>query len=309
MSKKYDIIVLGAGPAGLCSGIYCARYGLNTLVIGKEPGGMVSETSVVENYPGFESITGAELAKKMQNHARASGSDVLIYKNITELRKRDGSFEVCVDNDKFLAKTLIIALGTERRKLNISGEKELSGKGVSYCVTCDGPLYKDKTTAVIGGRNAAVTAALFLAKKCKKVYLIYRRNKLRSDKILTERVVNEKRIEIIYNSNPLLINGNNAVESIAIDQKGNKKDLKVDGVFIEIGAVPATELVTKFLKIKINGNGQIDVNPNMSTNVEGVFAAGDITNGSNNLWQISTAVGEGAIAANSAFKYIKGIKY
>ncbi len=309
MSKKYDVIILGAGPAGLSAGVYTVRYGLSTLAIGKEPGGMASEATVVENYLGFSAITGAELTKRFEEHAKKAGVELLIYTNINSINKRGAGFEIETDKGRFSAKALIIALGKKKRKLQIPGEKELAGKGVSYCATCDAPLFKDKITAVIGGRNSAVTAALFLAKKCKKVYIVYRRDKLRSDLVLIERVRKEKKIEVVYDSVPISVNGKERVESLTIKRKDRKEELKLDGVFIEIGAVPSTELLTKNLKLKLDEEGCIVVKPSMATNVQGVFAAGDITNSSNKFDQIATAVGEGAVAANTVFRFLKNIKY
>jgi len=268
---------------------------------------MVSETSTVENYLGFPSITGAELSKKFEEHARAAGADVLLYKGIMSVKKAGNVFEVRTDKESYSGRTLIFALGTKRRQLEIPGEKEFRGRGVSYCVTCDGALFRDKTTAVVGGRNAAATAALFLAKHCKKVYLIYRRDRLRSDSILTKRINDEEKIEVVYNSNPLEVKGDKSVKSVVIETRGRKKELAVDGLFVEIGAVPSTELAGK-LGVKLNGENRIEVSPAMATNIRGVFAAGDITNGSNKFDQIATSVGEGAIAANSAFRFLRGIK-
>jgi thioredoxin reductase (NADPH) len=309
MAKKYDVMILGIGPAGFSAAVYAARYGLSTLVIGKEPGGMVSETSVIENYLGFPSITGADLTNKFEESAKSAGAEVVLYKGIESIKKSAGGFEVTADEEKYSCKALIIALGTKRRKLNIPGEKEFKNKGVSYCVTCDGPLFKDKVTAVVGGRNAAVTAAIFLAKRCKKVYLIYRREKLRSDASLTKQLKKEKKIEVVYNSDPVSVQGDKMVNSITIDTKGKKSDLKIDGLFIEIGAVPSSKLVTENLKLKLDEDNRIEVKSSMESSVKGVFAAGDITTGSNKLDQIATAVGEGAIAGNSVFRFIKKIKY
>jgi len=307
MSKKYDIVILGTGPAGLSAAVYAVRYGVSVLAIGKEPGGTVTETSVVENYLGFPSITGAELSKKFKEHARKAGVDVLLYNGISDIKKSPNGFVVKTDRGSFSGKALIIALGTKKRQLNIPGEKEFKGKGVSYCVTCDGSFFADKVTAVIGGRNAAATAALFLAKMCKKVYLVYRRDKLRSDAVLSERVGEDKKIDVVYDSTPVEVKGDRSVNALTIDTKGKKRELTIDGLFIEIGAVPSTELVGD-IGLKLNGENRIEVGEDMSTSVRGVFAAGDITNGSNRFDQIATAVGEGAIAANSAFSFLKGIK-
>lgn len=304
----YDLIIIGAGPAGLAASIYASRYKLKHIVIGKEIGGLVNEAHEIGNYPGFPSISGVELMQKFVEHARSLGAEI-ISDEVVHIHKLDEGFEVeTKSGDKYEAKTLIIATGLERRRLNIPGEKEFVGRGVSYCATCDAFFFKDKTVCVIGGSDSAAMAALALAQFAKKVYIIYRRSELRCEPVWKEKIEKNEKIEVIYNTNVIEIMGNERVEAIKLDNPYQGSDtLEVDGVFIEIGFTPGTSLVSE-IGVELDESGYIKINPDCSTNVEGVFAAGDITNGSAGLRQIVTAVAEGAIAVYSAFRYLKGKK-
>ncbi len=298
----WDLIIVGSGPAGLTAGIYAARYKLKTLIIGKGLGGAASEASKIENWPGIKEISGLDLMNTFKEHVSSFGVKV-VPENVVDIRGAK-VFEVETEaNKRFKSKTVILALGTERRKLNIPGEDEFLGRGVSYCAVCDAPLFRGKTVAVIGGRNAAAMAALLLAQYADKVYIIYRRAKLRCDPIFCDRIKNKK-IEVVYNALPKEVLGDALVRSLIIDKKGKGQKIKLDGVFVEIGSIPSTDL-TKKLKLKLYKEGFIVVKEDMSTNVRGVFAAGDITTGSSKLRQIVTAAAEGAIAADSVFNYLQ----
>lgn len=298
--KEYDLIILGAGPAGLSAGIYAARYGLRVLIIGKESGGMINYATLIENYPGFTG-SGLELAKKFAEQAKCSGAEIL-QREIVNIKKGK-EFEVqTLKNEIFKARAIIISLGTEKRKLNIEGEEKFLGKGVSYCATCDAPLFKGKTVAVIGGRNSAAHATLLLSRHAKKVYVVYRQDKLNCDAFLTEQVKKDRKIEVICNAVPIKIEGNNAVENLVIEQQGKQKKIPVDGIFVEIGSVPVTSLA-KNLGLKLDSERYIIVDTEMKTNVQGIFAAGDITSGS--LKQVVVSAGAGAVAASSAYKFLK----
>lgn len=302
----YDLIIIGAGPAGLTASIYASRYQIKHLLIGSQPGGTMVWASMVENYPGFDSITGVDLAQKMIEQVKKLGVEI---KNtgVIEIKRKETNFELKTENDElYEAKTLLIATGTQRQKLNIPGEAEYLGKGVSYCSTCDGAFFKEKIVVVVGGSNAAVMSAFHLAGFSPKVYLIYRRKPLRADPIWVERLQKEPKIEVIYETNVIGIMGDDQkVTALKLDRpyQGNSQ-LKVDGIFIEIGGAPGTELV-KLLKVELDEKGYIKVKPDMSTNIEGVFAAGDVANASGELQQIITAVSEGALAANSVYRYLK----
>ena len=297
-NEEYDIIIIGAGPAGLTAGIYAARYKLSTLIIGNIIGGYVSEAVEIHNYPGFEKIKGIELAKKILTQTQKLGVKISP-ENVQQIKKTSHGFEVKTNLFVYFAKKLIIASGREKQKLEVKGEKELIGKGVAYCSTCDAPLYKDKTVVIVGGGNSALTSALLLTKYAKKVYIIYRREKFfRADPTWQEKVNKEKKIEKIFKANIKEIKGKNKVESVILE---SNKEIKTDGVFIEVGSAPSME-IAKQLNLKTEKN-YIFVNKNQETSIKGVFAAGDITN--NPLKQIITAAAEGAIAAFSAYKEIK----
>ncbi len=300
-SKEYDLVIVGGGPAGFTAGIYAARYKLKTLIVAESFGGYVAEASEIENYPGFIKINGSELAEKFKAHAEAFGV-VTKQASVVEIKKENSIFLVRdSDNNVYKAKAVILALGTKRRKLNIPGEDEFLGKGVSYCATCDAPFFKGKIVGVVGGSDAAAKAALLLANYASKVYIIYRRDKLRAEPMTTEAVEKNEKIEIVYNANVVKLLGSKKLEKVVLD---NGNELSMDGLFIEIGGIPSSSLASE-LGVKTDEKGYIIVNADQSTNVEGVFAAGDITTNSNKLQQIITAAAEGAIAAESAYEFIR----
>ncbi len=306
----YDLIIVGSGPAGMTASIYASRYRLKHLVIGKTHGGEMALAGRVENFPGFKRISGAELAKKMVEHAQDQGGEI-ISATVIGVKQSGGEFEVRDDSGKtYQTKTLIIASGTERKKLNIPGEADYVGRGVSYCAICDGPLFKDKTVAVIGGGNAAVGGAIQIADYTKKIYLIYRREKEKMPadpawKEEFEKKLKEGKIVDIYQTNLTEIKGDGQkVISIILDKPyQGSNEIEVDGVFIEVGSVPATNLV-KNLGVETSEAGYIKVNPDQSTGCPGIFAAGDITTGSGGMQQIVTAAAEGAIAAASVYQFL-----
>lgn len=298
MIKLYDLIIIGAGPAGLTAGVYAARYKLNTLIIGKLPGGLISEAYEVCNFPTYDKVNGMEIATKMIEQVKNLSIEIKI-EEINEIKREKDKFKVKTNLNEYKTKKIVIAIGTERRKLNVPGEKEFLGKGVSYCATCDAGLYKNKIVGIIGGSDAALTASLLLAKYAKKVYIIYRKEKFfRAKPAWIEQVKKNKKIKPVFKSNIIEIYGKNMVEGVKLD---SKKDIKLDGVFIEIGSVP-NEKISKQLGLETE-NGYIRVNKKQETNIEGVFAAGDITN--NPLKQVVTACGEGAIAADSAYRRLR----
>jgi len=301
----YDLIIIGAGPAGYTAAIYAARYKMNVMVIGIISGGTMTEIHLAENWPGHTSITGAELSKNFEDHVRYF--NVPIENDSVNLITQNGNtFTVKTESNKeFEGKTVLFASGSKKRKLGVPGELELKGKGVSYCATCDAFFFKNRTVAVIGGSDSAGTAALLLADIAEKVYLIYRKDVLRCEAITLERIKQNKKIEIVYNTNIIKINGENKVESLELDKESNgSKELKVDGVFIEIGATPSADLA-KSLGVGLDDFDRIKINLDCSTNIDGVYAAGDVTTGLFELKQIVTAVASGAIAATSANKLIK----
>ncbi|NOX71329.1 MAG: thioredoxin-disulfide reductase [Candidatus Micrarchaeota archaeon] len=306
--EELDVIILGSGAAGYTAAIYAARYNLKTVVIGKEPGGVASEAAEIENYPGFLKINGMDLMEKFKEQVESLGVKIYTYAEIESVNKNNGSFTVKLSTgDELSGRALIVALGSKRRKLGIPGEKELAGRGVSYCATCDAAFFRDKTVAVIGGNDSAAKAALLLAEGSKKVYIVYRRGKIRAEPILVDRCESNEKIEFIYNAVPVEIKGDNVVKSLVIEQDGEKKEIEVDGIFVEIGSEPEDN-ITAMLGLEKDEAGYTEVNADMSTNVPGVFAAGDITTGSNKFRQLTTSVAEGSIAAESVYKYINKIK-
>jgi thioredoxin reductase (NADPH) len=294
---KYDLIIIGAGPAGLTAGIYAARYKLKTLIIGKLPGGLASEASNVCNFPSHEKITGPELMMKMIKHVKNMGVEIK-HEEVADIEKGK-VFKVFTDKKEYEGEKIILAVGGERRRLQLENEKKFLGKGISYCATCDAGFYKDKIAGVIGGGNAALSTALLLAEFARKVYLIYRKDKfLKAEPALREKVDRKKNIEKLFNSNVTNLIGKDRLEKIEIN---NSREISVDGIFVEIGSVQNIELADK-LKIA-KEEDYIKVDKKQKTNVRGVFAAGDITN--NPLKQIVTACGEGAIAADTAYRELR----
>ncbi|MCK4310070.1 MAG: FAD-dependent oxidoreductase [Methanomicrobia archaeon] len=305
--KEYDVIIVGSGPAGYAAGIYATRFNLKTLLIGKELGGQVSESYRIENYPGLSMINGMDLATKFKEHAKSLGVETIDFIETTEIKKTVNGFNIKTEGDiGYFGRALIFATGAKKRKLGLSNEDKFRGRGVSYCATCDGAFFIDKIVGVIGGGDSAVASALLLSEYAKKVYLIYRRKKkkMRAMPVWIERAENNKKIEMIFESVPKELKGEENLESVIFDQDGTPIEIKVDGLFVEIGTDPESDLAKK-LDVSVNEKGYIRVNEDMSTDVPGIFAAGDVTTGSNMLAQIVTACAEGAIAAESAYKYIK----
>jgi len=322
----YDLIIIGSGPAGLTASIYASRYKLANLVIGKVLGGTITLAHKVENFPGFKG-TGFELGQKMVEQAKSLGAEMVGEEvGRIELEGKEGlegvggkSFKVTTETNKeFEARAVIVASGTERRKLGVNGEKEYLGKGVSYCTNCDAPFFKDKIVALIGGSNAAVGGAVHAAEFASKVYVIYRKDELRAEPAWVEEAKSNPKIEIIYKTNVLEILGvgelgkmgemGERVGGIELDKEYNgNKVLALDGVFVEIGGVPASSFLRP-LGAELDENDFVKVNEKMETNIPGLFAAGDVTTHSQIMSQAITSAADGAVAAGMAYKYLKGIK-
>lgn len=306
----YDSIIIGAGPAGLTASIYASRYGLKNLIISLSPGGTASNAYLVENYPGCAPMTGNELMKKFLDQAKKYQPKI-VYGEVTEIKKDKGIFKVKTNQNETLeAKTVILSLGKRHRSLDVPGEKEFLGRGVSYCFTCDGPFFKDKIVAVVGGGDSALTSALFLAKVAKKVYLIHQKEKFDGQAAWQERINREKKIVKILSRQVKEIKGNRFVETIVLDRAyENKKDLKIDGLFIEIGSVPSGEeiIFDPPLKLRKDDSNYVIVDYSMKTNVLGLFAAGDVTAPAGKLRQIVTAAAEGAVAASGVQDFLSAV--
>ncbi|MBN1275922.1 MAG: thioredoxin-disulfide reductase [Deltaproteobacteria bacterium] len=301
-----DLIIIGAGPAGLTAGLYAARARLKTIVLEKfSPGGQILNTDWVENYPGFpEGISGFELIDRMKRQAERFDLRI-INQEATGIVIDKRKIIVTTDKDSLEAMTVILACGATPQKLLIEGETLLTGKGVSYCATCDGPFFRDQTVAVIGGGDTAVEEALFLTRFASKVYLVHRRDRLRATKVLQERAFAQNKIVPLWDTVATRIAGKNSVEGLDIKnvKTNEEKTLPVQGVFVFIGNNSNNELAKGILKL--DGKGFIITDNNMETSCPGIFAAGDIR--SKLLRQVSTSVGEGATAAFAAEKYLESL--
>jgi thioredoxin reductase (NADPH) len=302
----YDVIIIGAGPAGLTAGLYNARGRLSVLLLERlAPGGQVLTTDWVENYPGFpDGVSGFELMDRMKTQAERFGlkiqNEEVIRLELSEKRKA-----VFLNSGTLESKTIILACGATWKKLGIEGEERLMGRGISFCATCDGPFYRDEEVAVIGGGDTAVEEAIFLTRFVKRIYLVHRRDKLRATKLLQERAMSEKKITLVWDTIPLRILGQNSVEAVEMRnvKTGEVQRKEVKGVFVFIGTIPNTDLVKG--SVNLDENGFILTDDKMQTSIPGVFAAGDIR--SKLFRQISTAVGEGAAASYSAEKYLESL--
>jgi len=298
----YDTIIIGSGPAGLTAAIYAARREMKVLVIGMIPGGQVSLASEIENYPGFDKISSFELITKMQNQVINNNVEIL-NAEVKKIDKKDDYFTLFTEKDMFETKTVILAMGMIPRRLAILGEKELTGKGVSYCANCDGPFYRNKNVVVVGGGNAALDAAEVLSKIAKKVFLIHRNETFKAFEILVEKVKEKENIEILLNSDISKINGNSKVESIDVVNSKNKeeKNIAIDGVFIEVGRIASTDLVSDL--VNRDEKNQILVDEKCKTKTDGLFACGDVTQVP--FKQITIATGQATIAALAAYQYLQ----
>jgi len=300
-----DLIIIGAGPAGLTSAIYAKRAGLSVKVFEElSPGGQAAVTPEIENYPGIQRISGSDFAISLFEQATALGAEVE-FERVLKIENSESGKKVITEGGEYFSKAVIIANGAKRRKLEIPGEDELSGRGVSYCATCDGAFFKGMTVAVIGGGNTALEDALYLANICEKVYLVHRRDELRGSKSLQESLFKNNKIEILYSYVPTVIKGEGKVSSVNLKStKGEAdKELSVSGVFVAIGLEPDNERFSGVVELE---NGYIKAGEDCRTSAEGIFAAGDTRTKA--LRQIVTATSDGAIAATGAAEYITGFK-
>lgn len=301
----YDVIIIGSGPAGLSAAIYAQRAKLETLVIEKAPmsGGQIINTYEVDNYPGIPGVGGFDLGTKFRSHADAVGT-TFVTAEVKEIQTSGKNKIVVTDKENYETKTVILASGASHRKLGVPGEEELMGMGVSYCATCDGAFFRDRTTAVVGGGDVALEDALFLARTCKKVYLIHRRDEFRGAKVLQERVKETDNIEILWNTTVEEIRGEEQVENLLIynKKKDEKTELAVDGIFIAVGILPNT---TAFRgAVDLDEGGYVIAKEDGVTNQPGIFAAGDLR--TKQLRQVITAASDGANAVTSVEHYLYG---
>ncbi|MBR5952651.1 MAG: thioredoxin-disulfide reductase [Pseudobutyrivibrio sp.] len=300
----YDVIVIGAGPAGLTAGIYGKRAGLDILVLDTSSisGGQILNTYEIDNYPALPGVSGTQLAESMRSHCEKLGVE-FARGRVTSINEKNGLKELITKKATFLTKTVIIATGASNTKLGCPGEEEFSGMGVSYCATCDGAFFKDKTVAVVGGGDVALEDAVYLARFCEKVYLIHRRDEFRGAASLQQQVLSSDKIQIIYDTTVEAINGTEAVESATIKNKktGETSTLKVDGVFIAVGTAPNTASIAGLPEL--DERGYIIADETCETNVPGIFVAGDVR--AKQLKQVITATADGANAITSAQRYLQ----
>lgn len=300
----YDIIIIGSGPAGLSAAIYAQRACLDTIVIEKNgiSGGQVLNTWEVDNYPGFPGVTGFELSRQFRENANKLGARV-VQDEVVQVELSGNVKKVVCEEETYEARCVILASGAHHRTLEVPGEEELRGAGVSYCATCDGAFFRGRTVAVVGGGDAALEDAIFLARMCEKVYIVHRRDKLRGAKRLQERLQALENIEFVWNSETVAIEGNAQVEALRLRQTktGEEKRLDVDGVFIAVGIAPESELYAG--QLELDEQGYIRADESGQTSVPGVFAAGDVRTKA--LRQILTAASDGANCVASAERYLQ----
>jgi thioredoxin reductase (NADPH) len=305
LMKTYDLVIIGGGPAGLTAGIYAARRNLKTVILTDTVGGQMSLAPSVENYPGIDPMSGLTLAERMRKQAEKFGCEFKLGK-VASLDLKGEIKVVKISEEEYSSKAIIIATGSHYRKLEAEGEDKFIGRGVSYCATCDGPLFKGKRVAVVGGSDTAIKSAVYLNDMASEVYLIHRRDQLRAEEVNQE-LLKKTKVKIIWNSVVEKVDGEKLVNKITIKNvnTNEKTELAVDGVFIEIGEIPTTEIV-KAVGVEVNENNFIKVNDKFETNIPGVFAAGDVTG---SFAQIVVATATGAEAATNAYVYLKGGAY
>lgn len=306
----YDVLIIGLGAAGYTAAIYTARYKLKTFIVGAEDGGMGLTAAEVGNWPGIIDIKGPDLMESFKRHAMSFEEVTHTIARVEKLERmggREGGFRITTQSGEAAeGKTVILATGSAKRALGVKGEKEFSGKGVTYCATCDAFFYRNKDVAVIGGGDSAVEGAAIAAQVAKTVYLIHRRKEFRAEPYWVERVRARPNVQFVLERNISEIFGDQKVRGVQLDTpwKG-KASIPVDGVFIEVGSIPSVALAAS-LGAKLDSKGFIAVTPNQQSSIPGLFAAGDNTNESNHFAQFATAAGEGAVAANGVFTYMQG---
>lgn len=304
MDENYDLVIIGSGPAGLAASVYASRYKLSHVVFGSAPGGQMQSIHAIENWPGEISISGFDLISKFVDQVKHYGIE--IRNEVVISVEPDGDvFQISTSKGVCRSRAVIFATGSEYRKLEVPGEKELTGKGVSYCATCDAMFFRGKTVAVAGGGNSSAVMALTLAEYAARVYLVHRGESIACEEVWKDRLRENPKVEMVSDASVIEIKGENKVERIILDNPYNDHTfLNVDGVFVAVGTAPGVALA-KEAGVETDKDGFIVTNPDQGTSMRGIFAAGDITTGSDKFRQVITAAAEGAIAANGAYKFLK----
>jgi thioredoxin reductase (NADPH) len=303
--ETFDLVIIGAGAAGLAAGIYAARSGLKTVIIEEKlSGGTTADAPTVENYPGFSQISGAELAEKMTAHCRKTGVTIHELENVTALNLTGEKKTVTTSRTQYEATAVIIATGSHHREIGATGEKEFRGKGVSYCGVCDGPLFKGKNVMVVGGGNSAAITALYLSGLAANVTLIHRREVLRCEEAYLKDIQTKPNVRILWNAEVKEVKGGKVVDKVTVsdNKTGETKEIPVNGVFVQVGEAPNSQ-TAKDSGVETDEHGYIKTDFNQRTNIPGVCAAGDVTN--QPVKQVGTAVGQGITAALEAYAYIR----
>lgn len=303
MEKLYDVIIIGAGPAGITASVYAARKKMDLLVLTGDIGGQAAWSGDIENYTGYQFVTGTELTSKFEEHMNKYGIAVKEGEEVTGIGKDGNVRVVSTGKSEYRSKTVIVASGKRSKELNVRGETEFRNKGITYCATCDGPLFAGKEVAIIGGGNSALDAALQLVKIARKVFIINNVPELGGDAIVRDKVMASDKVTVINNAQVSEVRGGSFVEKITVDQLGKEREIPVQGVFVEIGLIPNSSFAEL---LERNERGEIKVDSYNRTNIPGIFAAGDVTDVPEK--QIIIAAGEGAKAALGAFSYISKIK-
>ena len=299
-----DVVIVGQGAAAFAAGLYAARYQIKTLVVGETFGGETATGGLIENYPGYVEIDGGQLMIHMREQVERYGVDV-VDARVESIVRSEHCFEVSTGDDAYQGAAVILAVGRERRKLDLPNEDEWTGKGVSFCAVCDAPLYRGKVAAVVGGGDAAVKAAVLLGKYASKVYVVYRGERfVRPEPVNLRQLAKASNVEPIFGANVVELNGVDGLSGVTLDRRHNgSRELELDGLFLEIGADPRVGLA-QGLGVELNDKNEIMVDREMRTNVHGVFAAGDVTDASGDLKQTITAAAQGALAATSAYAHV-----
>lgn len=301
----YDLIIIGAGPAGITASIYASRFKIKHLVVGEIPGGLITEAHSVCNFPGENQINGFDLMQKMQGHAKELGMEIKEMERISEIKKEGEEFSLSTESGQnFLTKNILLATGTKRRKLGLAEEDKYLGRGLAYCATCDAMFFKDKVVGVVGGGNSAMTAALYLAEVAQKVYLLVKGGEVNGEMVWAEQIEKNSKIEIKYQTEVVELKGESKLEGVNLKVNNDKvEELTLDGLFVEIGTQPELTL-SEQLGLETD-RGYIKVDSAQKTNVPGVWAAGDITTNSNSVRQVITACSEGAVATQDIFTVLQ----